>query len=166
MFLKKSHYKNGRTFLSIVEAFRDDQGHSKQRVIKKIGYLDDLSASYEDPIAFFSNLAVQMTLDAKLESNTTLNIDMNASIDPGYNLLNVGYLPFKYLFNELGLNDFLINKQRYLNIDYSLSKNLQLLVFSRILFPASKKSTFENRDRFFAPFHEGIFISIKRTWNS
>lgn len=156
MFLKKSHYKNGRTFLSIVEAFRDDQGHSKQRVIKKIGYLDDLSASYEDPIAFFSNLAVQMTLDAKLESNTTLNIDMNASIDPGYNLLNVGYLPFKYLFNELGLNDFLINKQRYLNIDYSLSKNLQLLVFSRILFPASKKSTFENRDRFFAPFHEGI----------
>ena len=37
-----------------------------------------------------------------------------------------------------------------------MSRNLQLLVFSRILFPASKKSTYENRNRFFAPFNDGI----------
>ena len=67
-----------------------------------------------------------------------------------------GLIPFKYIYNELGINDFFINKQRNLNIDFSLSRNLQLLVFSRILFPASKKSTYENRNRFFAPFNDGI----------
>ena len=103
MFLKKSKYKNGRTFLSIVEAYRDENGEPRQRLIQKIGYL-----------------------------------------------------PFKYIYNELGINDFFINKQRNLNIDFSLSRNLQLLVFSRILFPASKKSTYENRNRFFAPFNDGI----------
>ena len=41
---------------------------------------------------------------------------MNATIDDGYNLFNVGYLPFKYIYNELGINDFFINKQRNLNI--------------------------------------------------
>lgn len=39
MFLKKSKYKNGRTFLSIVEAYRDENGKPKQRLIQKIGYL-------------------------------------------------------------------------------------------------------------------------------
>lgn len=39
MFLKKSKYKNGRTFLSIVEAYRDENGEPRQRLIQKIGYL-------------------------------------------------------------------------------------------------------------------------------
>ena len=39
MFLKKSKYKNGRTFLSIVEAYRDENGKPKQRLIQKISYL-------------------------------------------------------------------------------------------------------------------------------
>ena len=120
MFLKKSKYKNGRTFLSIVEAYRDENGKPKQRLIQKIGYLDD-----------FTDVAKNMTDEAKNDSNISLAIDMNATIDDGYNLFNVGYLPFKYIYNELGINDFFINKQRNLNIDFSLSRNLQLLVFSR-----------------------------------
>lgn len=156
MFLKKSKYKNGRTFLSIVEAFRDENGFPKQRLVQKIGYLDDLSSSFDDPIAHFSDLAKQMTIDNKQNSSVSLSIDLDAPLDPNYNLFNVGYLPFKYIYNELGLNEFFINKQRNLNIEFSLSKNLQLLVFSRILFPASKKSTFENRNSFFAPFNDGI----------
>lgn len=148
MFLKKSKYKNGRTFLSIVEAFRDENGFPKQRLVQKIGYLDDLSSSFDDPIAHFSDLAKQMTIDNKQNSSVSLSIDLDAPLDPNYNLFNVGYLPFKYIYNELGLNEFFINKQRNLNIEFSLSKNLQLLVFSRILFPASKKSTFENRNSF------------------
>ncbi len=156
MFLKKTRYKNGKTFLSIVEAYRDENGKPKQRLILKIGYLDDFTDKYDDPIAHFTDVAKNMTIDAKKESNVSLSIDMNASIDDGYNLFNVGYLPFKYIYNELGINEFFINKQRNLDIEFSLSRNLQLLVFSRILFPSSKKSTFENRNRFFAPFNDGI----------
>ena len=155
MFLKVAKFKNGRSFLSIVEGYRED-GKVKQRVIKKIGFLDELEKNYEDPVQHFKNLAKKMTADAKADSTFSLSIDLNSYIDNGYNCLNVGYLPFKYIYNQLGLNDFCINKQKRLNIQFSLNKNLELLVFSRILYPSSKKSTFENRNLFFAPFDNGI----------
>ena len=155
MFLKVAKYKNGRSFLSIVEGYRAN-GKVKQRVIKKIGFLDELEKNYDDPIQHFKNLARKMSADAKADSSFSLSIDLNCCIDDGYNCLNVGYLPFKYIYNQLGLNDFCINKQKRLNIQFSLNKNLELLAFSRILYPSSKKSTFENKSRFFAPFNNGI----------
>lgn len=155
MFLKVAKFKNGRSFLSIVEGYREN-GKVKQRVIKKIGFLDELEKNYEDPIQHFKDLARKMSDDAKADSSFSLSIDLDRSIDDGYNCLNVGYLPFKYIYNQLGLNDFCINKQKRLNIQFSLNKNLELLAFSRILYPSSKKSTFENKSRFFAPFDKGI----------
>lgn len=160
MFLKKNTYKNGRTFLSIVESYRDNDGKPKHRIIKKIGYLDEFTDIYDDPIAHFSDEAKEMTRNKKEDSALTINIDMNSSIDYGLNLYNVGYLPYKYIYSELNLSQFFLNKHRYLNIDFSLDKCLQLLVFSRILFPASKKSTFENKNIFFEQFNNITLDSI------
>lgn len=148
--------KTGRTYLAIYESYRDDNNIPRSRSVKKIGFLDELVNTYDDPVLHFTNVAKQMTIDKKNDSSLSLSIDLNASIDTGFNLLNVGYLPYKYIYNEIGLNDFFINKQKNLNIQYSLNKNLELLVFSRILFPGSKKTTFENRTRFFASFDRGI----------
>ena len=153
MFLKKNTYKNGRTFLSIVESFRDENGKPKHRIIKKIGYLDELSDLYDDPVAYFSGEAKKMTKLKKDESFSSVSLDFNSSIDLGNNLYNVGYLPYKYIYNELGLSQFFLNKQRRLDIMFSLDKCLQLLSFSRILYPGSKKSTFENRHTFFEQFN-------------
>lgn len=156
MFLKKCTYSNGRTFLSIVESYRDDNGKSKQRTIKKVGYLDELAKQFDDPIDYFSKLAKSMSIVVKDNSSIDLNIDLSSPIDSSYNLFNVGYVALKSIYNELMINEFLKNKQRKLNIDYSLNKNLELQVFSRILYPASKKSTYENRKNFFEPFDDGI----------
>ena len=38
LFLKTAKYKNGKTYLSIVDGYRVD-GKVKQKVYKKIGYL-------------------------------------------------------------------------------------------------------------------------------
>ena len=146
----------GRIYMAIYESYRDDSKTPRSRLVKKIGYLDEFTSLYDDPIQHFKNVAKEMSDQSKLESSISLEINLNETIDNGYNLLNVGYLPFKYIYDELGINDFFIKKQRNLNIEFSLSRNLQLLVFSRILFPSSKKSTYENRDRFFAPFNSGI----------
>lgn len=153
MFLKKNTYKNGRTFLSIVESFRDENGKPKHRIIKKIGYLDELADQYDDPVTYFSNEAKKMTKLKNDESFSSISIDFNSSIDHGNNLYNVGYLPYKYIYNELGFSQFFLNKQRRLDIMFSLDKCLQLLSFSRILYPASKKSTFENKNIFFEQFN-------------
>lgn len=160
MFLKKSRYKNGRTFLSIVESYRDDSGTPKHRIIKKIGYLDELTSLYDDPIAHFSNEAKIMTQEKKEESSLSIVLDLNEAIDNGLNLYNVGYIAYKYIYNELALSQFFLNKQRNLNISFSLDKCLQLLVFSRILYPSSKKSTFDNKNIFFEQFNNLTLDSI------
>lgn len=41
MFVKKYKYKNGRTFLSIVNGYKVN-GVTKHEVIMKLGYLDEL----------------------------------------------------------------------------------------------------------------------------
>ena len=52
LFLKVAKYKNGKTYLSIVDGYRVN-GKVKQKVYKKLGYLDDLEKQYDDPITLF-----------------------------------------------------------------------------------------------------------------
>lgn len=58
-------------------------------------------------------------------------------------------MPLSQLYETLEIPRFLANRQRNLKVRYSLNSILKILVFSRILFPASKKKTFEQRERFF-----------------
>ena len=59
MFLGQLHEKKtGRTLLEIVEAYRQN-GKPKQRMIQKLGYLDELEKIYPDPIAHFKEVAKQ-----------------------------------------------------------------------------------------------------------
>jgi len=62
---------------------------------------------------------------------------------------NFGYAAISKIYHELEINKFLVNRQRHLNIDYSLNNIMKLMVFSRLLNPCSKKKTFENKDLFF-----------------
>ena len=59
IFLKQAKFKNGKTYLSIVDGFRS--GNTvKQKVIKKLGYLDELEKEYENPIEYFKNEVIEM----------------------------------------------------------------------------------------------------------
>lgn len=155
MFLKKANYKNGRTYLSIVEGYRDG-GKVKQRTVKKIGYLDELINDFEDPVKHFTEVVAQMNRESEEDSSLNITVDFSRVLDYQNNSYNVGYLPLKYIYNECGLDQFCINLQKSMDIHYSLNKNLELQVLSRILLPASKKSMFESRNFFFAPFNNGI----------
>src|SRR5699024_6716317 len=53
---------------------------------------------------------------------------------------------------ELQIDNFLSNEQKKLKMKYDLNKIFELLIFSRILFPASKNETFNNKDIFFEKF--------------
>lgn len=55
MYLKKStRKKNGRTHLSIAQGYWDsDSKHARTKTIKTLGYLDELSKEYDNPISSF-----------------------------------------------------------------------------------------------------------------
>ena len=42
MYLRKSKKKNGRVYLTIVEAYRDERGKNMSRTVERLGYVDDL----------------------------------------------------------------------------------------------------------------------------
>lgn len=153
IFLKQSKYKNGKTFLSIVNGYYDSETkNSKQITLEKIGFLEDLKNSYGDPISYFKEKAEQLNKERKQSTiiTETINLDEELTSDEFYK--NIGYIFIKYIYEELGFNSFFKAKQAKLKIGYDLNKIFSLLVFSRILYPGSKKETFEGRKRFFEPF--------------
>jgi hypothetical protein len=65
------------------------------------------------------------------------------------NRKNFGYAALSKIYHELGIHTFLVNMQRHSNEEYDANAIMKMLVFSRLSNPASKKKSFEERDRFF-----------------
>ena len=53
MYLRKSKKPNGRTYLTIVQGYRDEDGKNRARTVKSLGYVDALEAELDDPVAHF-----------------------------------------------------------------------------------------------------------------
>lgn len=151
MFLRKEKRK-GRVYLSIVHGYREKgTGKSKQKTMKTLGYLDELEKEYDDPIAYFTQLAKDMTDEYNSRHKpVTLKINPDASLAAGTDLVkNFGYSALANIYHELELNTFFQMKQRDLDIAFNLNSLAKLLFYGRVIFPGSKKSTFEQKDRLF-----------------
>ena len=151
MYLKLTKKPNNRTFMQYVESYRDINSIPKQRVVEKIGYVDDFLDKYDDPIDHFRNEA---KLRSVKDENLSLTIDLNEEITDGLDLKNVGYFALRKIYETLGLESFLNNRQRKSKAQFSLYKNLMLLVISRVLYPNSKSKTLEESDIYFESFDD------------
>ncbi len=150
MYLKKSHRKNGRIYLSIADGYYDPKkGHSRTINIEKIGYADDFADQYADPIAHFEEVVAKMNADKKAEKqNLTIIIDPNETFD-GNNSKNIGYAALSCIYHELELHKFFAYRQRVIDAEYNMNAIMRLLVFFRLLSPGSKKKAFEEREWLF-----------------
>ena len=149
MFLRKNFYaKTGRTYLYIVEGYRDQNGKAKSKVVQSLGYLDELEKEYADPIAHFTKIAKDMTRETTQEILIRLN--KNALLDAGIsNRKNYGHIIFSRIYHELELDRFFNNKSRHAEFKYNANSIMKLLVFSRLMYPGSKKNAHELKERFF-----------------
>ena len=157
MFLKKTPATKNKikdTYLAIAESFYDaNEKKNRQRTILPIGYLSDLMKEYDDPISHFTQVAREMTEEKKKNHGTSIKINMSEKMDVGENdLNNVGYCIIKELYRELELDQFWRLKAKKRKIQYPADRIVRLLVLARILYPASKKKTFEDRHIFFEKF--------------
>ena len=159
MFVKKS-ISNGRTFLVFAQGYRKN-GKVKHKTIEKIGYLDDLEKIYDDPISHFKELAKQKSKN-EITEFTIKNLNTKV-IDNTSNFKNLGYIALKKIYKELGLDKFMEDKNENLKVKYDLDDIFSLLVFSRIMYPSSKKETFEGRNRFFEGFDNFELQDIYRS---
>ena len=159
MFVKKS-ISNGRTFLVYAQGYRKN-GKVKHKTIEKIGYLDELEKIYDDPISHFKEIAKQ---NSNKEITEFTIKDLNTkTIDLSSNSMNLGYVALRQIYKELGLNKFMLEKNNTLKVKYDLNKIFSLLIFSRIMYPGSKKETFDGRNRFFEKFNDFSLEDVYRS---
>lgn len=153
MHLKKAkNNKTGRTYLSIVHSYYDKASKtSRAKTIESLGYLDELEKQYDDPIAFFEEKVKQLNDKQAAEKfDVTLRIRNDDRIRKDTtNRKNFGYAALSQIYHDLGIHTFLVNRQRHSKEEYDANSIMKLLVFSRLLYPASKKKTYENKDVFF-----------------
>ena len=152
MFLKKTPNKSGRINLAIVDGYYDKATKkTKHKVIESLGYLDELEKQYDDPIDYFTKRAKKLTEETKARQ-APINFTFYDSdrLCVGDNLRkNFGYTALSNIYHELELDKFLNNRQRHTKESYDANTILKMLVYSRILAPASKKSSFDHREMFF-----------------
>jgi transposase len=131
----------------LVEGYRDFEGKSKQRIIKKFGSLKDLLK--ENPNALQDLKSQYNKKDLSDESIVYLPVDLSKSNIESHPILNYGYFFLDSIYESLKLPMFISNQSRKYKFSFDVNKILKLLTFSRILQPDSKKATFEAKDRFF-----------------
>lgn len=156
MYLKKStNRKTGRTYLSIVNSYHDmETKQSRTATVRSIGYLDELEKEYDDPIAFFTEEVRKMNEKNNNEKlSVNLQIALDESMAHNYDVRkNFGYAALSKIYHELQIDTFLKNRQRHSKEEYDANAIMKLLAFSRLIYPASKKKTYENRHTFFEKF--------------
>jgi hypothetical protein len=155
MYLKQArNKKTGRTYLSIVHGYWDAEAkQSRTRTIIKIGYLDEVAKQYKDPIAHYTEMAKVMDEERKKNTTISLSFDMAQQLErDGSNRKNYGHVVFSKIYHELEIDRFMKNARRHERFKFNTDAIMRLLVFSRILFPASKRATVLDKGLFFDSF--------------
>lgn len=148
MYIRTTKSKsNNQTYVYLVEGYRDKNGKVKQRIIKNLGVLEELIK--EDP-----NILEKLKQEAKLMESSIISIDIN-TLEPNSESeipLNYGCFFLEGLYNSLGVPELIKKLTKKYKYNYDLNEILKLLVISRILNPASKRETYEKRNRYFNSF--------------
>jgi len=158
LFLSKIYFKKtGRTHLSIVHGYRDENGKTRKKTVMKIGYLDEMEKLHDDPISHFEAITAKMNEEREINKTVTITLDMEERIENGAALRkNYGHVVFSKVYHELELDIFLKNARRHENFKFNTDSIMRLLVFARLLYPGSKLAALSVKDEFFDAFRFSI----------
>ena len=138
----KSKKPNGRTCLTIVQGYRDENGKNKARTVRSLGYVDALEAGFDDPVAHFEEECRRMTEEAaRAQAPVTVEFSAARKIDKrSEGRVELGTaVPSAYLHRDLGVWSLFERKRTSRGFSYDPCRILELLVWDRIAHPSSKR---------------------------
>ena len=150
MYLHKSKRKDGRTYLSLVAAYREG-GKKRMRTVESLGYLDKLQELYDDPVAHFRAVCDAANAEAEAAAQAVsveIHPMQKMRAGEGYRK-NYGSAALLAVYNELEVERAIRNATRGSRAGYDANAVMRLLTVERILDPGSKKQAWENKDRHF-----------------
>jgi len=140
MFIKKMIIQsNGKHTVSLVESYRDQYGKPQHRTLKKYGILEDLEK--EEPGILVRLQAEAKALTEAKEARQSIEIDFSKLQEKS--IVNYGHVFLEATYRQLHIPEFISLYRKQSKSIYDLDRILQLLVFSRILSPSSKRKAFE-----------------------
>ena len=152
MYLKKDKKRNGRVYLSITESYRNAEGVQRNRVVKSLGYLDDLEREWgPGALARCEAIRDEMTAEARARNAPqTLTIHPAEKVDMRTeNRKNIGVaVPLSY-YNLLGVEPTIRNACRGRRLRFDCNAAMRLLVADRLFDRGSKLSAWERRGKWF-----------------
>lgn len=157
-------YKNrGKEYVRIAESFRDPKTKKpKIRVIQSFGSKEKLLSKNPNAIQELQEKVDRMNAEKEQLNSSVLSKRLNEFIDlenslpsnEGALLQNYGYEIYRILWDELKLDYFFQYRQKQdTNIQFQTKIPISLMTFSRLLFPNSKLSTYEGKERFAQEFN-------------
>lgn len=153
LFVRQTPTKNGRVFLSIVDGrYSKVKKNTTQKTYKSYGYLDELEKIYTDPIQYLNDVCKKENEKRKARKKEPIPMGKPE-------LINLGYFPYKRLYSELKVKQFLDAIQIYegTKAEYVLSDIFEALIYSRVISPSSKIESYHKTIPSF--FHDFNFKS-------
>ena len=138
----------------VQKSYRKENGRPATKNYERLGTLEELKDRFgeDDPIGGAKQYIADLTA-AEKEANKKVVVEYSPStmITKGeQRSYNGGYLFLQKIYYELGL-DYICKKiaKKHKLVKYDLNSILSLLVYTRILYPGSKRSSLEDAKKFF-----------------
>lgn len=138
----------------VQKSYRKEDGKNATKNVERLGTMSDLIARFgeKDPIGKAKEYIAQLTA-AEKEAARKVMVEYSPTelITKGeQRSYNGGYLFLQKIYYELGL-DYICKKiaKKHKLVKYDLNSILSMLIYTRILYPGSKRSSLEDAKKFF-----------------
>ena len=138
-FIKQTPQKNNRIFVQIVNGFYDKKTrNAKQKVYKKLGYLDELELKFKDPISYYQEIVDKLNEEKKNSLNEKIPVNTE--------FFHLGHFPIINLLKQLNMSSIVNGVQTLLQgkETYSFYDVYEALVCLRMITPTSKLQSYKN----------------------
>lgn len=153
MKLAKGGTKNSPTYYVQKTVRIGDRVTTKP--VERLGSLEELKARAgdQDPIEWAKDYVKKLTLKEK-EDQHSVTIKYSSHIQIKKDVqrsCNIGYLFLQDIYYSLGLDKICSTLSDKYKFQYDLNSILSILIYSRIIYPNSKRSTLEKAKSFLEP---------------
>lgn len=149
MRLSITHTKNN-TYFYMIKSYREN-GKNKTKIIERLGELKEVEqkANGEDPIIWTKKYIEKRNQEEKQNKGVYFEkLVEGIPLDESQKTFNIGYLFLQNIYYSLGLDKICKNISEKYRIKYDLNSILSNLIYTRIIEPSSKLSSFEAAKKF------------------
>ena len=145
-------YKSkSNTILYMAKTYRNSEGKSTSKIIERLGTLDEVKekSNGEDPIVWAKKYIKEKTKEENENKGTYYDkLVEDKDLTSEQKVFNLGHVFLQKIFQELQLDKLCKEIKKKYKFEYKLSDILEDLICTRILYPASKYSSYEESKNF------------------